>query len=256
MKVHVLTYGDTYGGVYPCVFTDANLALAERHAELNADPGDRAHDLKTVEIDDPIEIAMLKEDIRLLEEDLELDGEDELFPDVVTASNHEPKESGDCSHKESDKFVGMVLDENVIGVWHFEFDGGNFVATLSKKPGGGMTLASRFRYYRDDKPGPDSQDEKRWFCGDVNNNWTEARAVNVLREASTKMARYVHSTLNEVLMDETGVGGLLAKMQKTMPLSSHPAKAYPRAVQRAAKEMLKTMNAQRRGRGQGAQHAR
>jgi hypothetical protein len=80
MKVHVLTYGNTYGGVYPCVFTDANLALAERHAELNADPGDRAHDLKTVEIDDPIEIAMLKEEIRLLEKDLELNGEDERFP--------------------------------------------------------------------------------------------------------------------------------------------------------------------------------
>ena len=27
----------------------------------------------------------------------------------------------------------LLLDENVIGVWHFEFDGGNFMATLSKR---------------------------------------------------------------------------------------------------------------------------
>ncbi len=68
MKVHVLTYGNTYGGVYVTVFTDANLELAQKHALSNADPADTKHCLRTVEVDDPEEIAILKEEIQRNEE--------------------------------------------------------------------------------------------------------------------------------------------------------------------------------------------
>ena len=94
-----------------------------------------------------------------------------------------------------------------------------------------MQLASRFRYYKDDKPGPDSQDEKRWYCGDVKNNLTETETLLDVRNMTARMARMEGGTLNEVLMDETGVDGLLAKMEKLMPVSSYPLAVYPLPIQ-------------------------
>jgi hypothetical protein len=130
----------------------------------------------------------------------------------------------------NNKFVGMVLDEKVIAVWHFEFNGGNFLSTLRKKPTGGMELTSRFRYYRDDKPGPDSQDEKHWYGRDVKSTET----LHDVRNQTAELARMEGSTLNEILMDESGVDGLLAKMEKVMPLSFPPISAYPLPVQQVA----------------------
>jgi hypothetical protein len=132
----------------------------------------------------------------------------------------------------SDNLVSIVLDENVIALWHLELDGGNFLGALRQQPTEGMEFTFRFRYYRDDKLGPDSQDEKHWYRSNIN-NWSQAQAVNKLREVYKKVARSTNSSLNEILMDETGVDGFVAKMEKFLPISSHPMKAYPPSIQQA-----------------------
>jgi len=137
------------------------------------------------------------------------------------------------------EFVGIVLDENVIAMWHFEFDGGNFISALKKRPSGGMEVTSRFRYYRDDKPGPDSQDEKHWYGRDVKSTET----LHDVRNKAAELARMEGSTLNEILMDETGVDGLLAKMEKVMPVSSYPLSAYPLLVRQAAAALKRKCSA-------------
>lgn len=98
MKVHVLAYKNCCGYVVRAVFTDANLDLAEDYAEQLCS-GVEADDpvVETFEVDDPEEIAALKEEMTEYEKELAEFiaaeyGDDESTPEVAKGSCQTDKE--------------------------------------------------------------------------------------------------------------------------------------------------------------------
>ena len=97
----------------------------------------------------------------------------------------------------------IEVNENLIGTWHIEFDGGNFMAAATELPDepGTFLFQSRFRYYVDDKTDETSEDVKNWYEGRVSDTTRES-VIQRLRHMFSQLAEVMESEVVEILMND------------------------------------------------------
>jgi len=110
----------------------------------------------------------------------------------------------------------IVISENLIAMWHFELNGGNFLGALEKTPSAGLNFIFRFRTYYDDKIWPNTQDVRRWFTADMS-QFTQAEALERVREFNAEVSKSCTSAITEIAMDETGLDGFWDKLRQLLP---------------------------------------
>ena len=82
----------------------------------------------------------------------------------------------------------IEITENLVGMWQFAFDGGDFMGGVTEQDDGSFFLQYRFRYYKDDKIGLESEDDKHWYEGTLHAA-TREHAVNEVRSVMEKLKK-------------------------------------------------------------------
>lgn len=121
----------------------------------------------------------------------------------------------------------IELTKNTLGVWTVSLPAQQF----GKHTGGGDWLCAawaegekyiieyRFRYYLDDKAF-DSEDIKNWYRMEIQKDGaTEDKIIEVVRALVKKLWIDGGGKRYEVLMDDSGVDGLLREMKKWPSIS-------------------------------------
>jgi hypothetical protein len=75
----------------------------------------------------------------------------------------------------------IQITEKLVGMWQFEFGNGNFLGAVEDTEKG-FKVIYRFRYYRDDKIGIESEDEKHWYEGIITDAKTREQAIHSMRD--------------------------------------------------------------------------
>lgn len=120
----------------------------------------------------------------------------------------------------------MKLDDSVIAMWQIEMrlkgdDGvttdGNWMAILSKQPDG-FALNFRYRWYRDDKVGVESQDTRHFYVAKMNPAITDpGEAIKQAREVYEFTRSKTHSSHSwELLRGERSLDAFM-ELMGTMP---------------------------------------
>ena len=107
--------------------------------------------------------------------------------------------------------MAILLDEKLIGFWTAEFPGGNFALGL-RQDGGKILIDYRFRYYRDDKLFPESQDEMHWYHME-----SEAadrdEALEIVRGLGEQAFEDMGIEVHEVLMGPEGLEEFMKRFE-------------------------------------------
>jgi len=113
----------------------------------------------------------------------------------------------------------ITIDENFIALWYILLsDSSDFMAGLTRNLSGTLECTYRFRYYKDDKTGLDSDDEKHWYSFSIDpEKTTKDDALITCRNVFGKLAdlvkmHYPDAKLVEIVMGPDGLEGVLRKM--------------------------------------------
>ena len=118
----------------------------------------------------------------------------------------------------------IEINENTIAIWRLQLTpDSDYCGGLTKQPDGSYKFVYRFRYYVDDKTGPDSDDKKNWYEVVIKKDTPREEVIATLRLVVQEMANAVGNPVDEILMDHRGVEGILEEMKKRPHYHMTPA---------------------------------
>ena len=118
----------------------------------------------------------------------------------------------------------IILDQKFIAMWYFQVaDDIDFMGglTATQEPvlmneKQDVTFEYRFRYYKDNLTGLNSEDDKHWYLIRIREH-TPQYGLDHVREIVQKVAGGLDARVTEILMDEKGIKEVVRKM-KALPM--------------------------------------
>jgi hypothetical protein len=118
--------------------------------------------------------------------------------------------------------MSIEINENLLAMWYYPIsEDSDWLGALSKKEDdSGYDFLYRHRYYKDDKTGPDSEDEKNWYRGTLKAevNKSDEDVIQEMRGAVDVIAAVLGAEVTEIRMVDGDVEAFVEEL-KSQPFS-------------------------------------